>query len=66
MKDRRGNVPFLSRRRLVSVSAAGALAASAVPFSGARAQAWPAKQIRVIAHYPPGGVIDTVSLAFSE
>ena len=66
MKDRRGNVPFLSRRRLVSVSAAGALAASAVPFSGARAQAWPAKQIRVIAPYPPGGGIDTVSRAFSE
>ncbi len=64
MKDQRGNVPFLSRRRLVS--AAGALAASVGPLSNARAQAWPAKQIRVIAPYPPGGGVDTVTRAFSD
>jgi tripartite-type tricarboxylate transporter receptor subunit TctC len=51
----------LSRRRLMG-TAAGALAAPAV----ARAQAWPAKQIRMIAPYPPGGGVDTVSRAFSE
>ena len=51
----------LSRRRLLATTAV-ALAAPAV----ARAQAWPTKQIRMIAPYPPGGGIDTVSRAFSE
>jgi len=31
-----------------------------------RAQAWPARQIRMIAPYPPGGGIDTVARALSE
>jgi len=53
--------PRLSRRRLMATSVVGAFA-----FSGAHAQAWPARQIRVIAPYPPGGGIDTVSRAFSE
>ncbi|MDP1837463.1 MAG: tripartite tricarboxylate transporter substrate-binding protein, partial [Reyranella sp.] len=69
MKNERGNVPFLSRRRLVSVSAAGALAVPAFSFSSAHAQApqaWPAKQIRVIAPSPPGGGVDTVTRAFSD
>jgi tripartite-type tricarboxylate transporter receptor subunit TctC len=51
----------LSRRRLL-VSTALVMAAPAV----VRAQAWPTKQIRMIAPYPPGGGIDTVSRAFSE
>ncbi len=51
----------LSRRRLLATTAL-ALAAPAV----ARAQAWPTKQIRMIAPYPPGGGVDTVSRAFSE
>ena len=51
----------LSRRRLL-VSTALAVAAPAV----VRAQAWPTKQIRMIAPYPPGGGVDTVSRAFSE
>ena len=51
----------LSRRRMMAATV-GALAAPA----GARAQAWPAKQIRMIAPYPPGGGVDTVSRAFSE
>ena len=51
----------LSRRRLLATTAV-ALAAPAV----ARAQAWPTKQIRMIAPYPPGGGVDTVSRAFSE
>jgi tripartite-type tricarboxylate transporter receptor subunit TctC len=51
----------LSRRRLLATTAI-ALAAPAV----ARAQNWPTKQIRMIAPYPPGGGIDTVSRAFSE
>jgi tripartite-type tricarboxylate transporter receptor subunit TctC len=52
---------MLSRRRLVAASAA----IVAVP-AIARAQAWPTKQIRMIAPYPPGGGVDTVSRAFSD
>ncbi|MCA0302117.1 MAG: tripartite tricarboxylate transporter substrate binding protein [Proteobacteria bacterium] len=55
----------LTRRRLLD-STAVALAAPAVLSSSARAQAWPAKQIRMIAPYPPGGGVDTVTRAFSE
>lgn len=51
----------LSRRHLL-VSTAMVMAAPAV----VRAQAWPTKQIRMIAPYPPGGGVDTVSRAFSE
>ena len=51
----------LSRRRLL-VSTALVMPAPAV----VRAQAWPTKQIRMIAPYPPGGGVDTVSRAFSE
>jgi len=51
----------LSRRRLMAASAL-TLALPAV----AGAQTWPAKQIRMIAPYPPGGGVDTVTRAFSE
>ena len=44
---------------------AASAAVLAAPAIG-RAQAWPARQIRVIAPYPPGGGVDTVSRAFSE
>ena len=52
---------LLSRRSLLATSAM-AMAAPAVT----HAQAWPAKQIRMIAPYPPGGGVDTVTRAFSE
>jgi tripartite-type tricarboxylate transporter receptor subunit TctC len=52
---------ILSRRCLLAATGA----ALAVPGTG-RAQAWPSKQIRMIAPYPPGGGVDTVSRAFSE
>ena len=51
----------VSRRRLMATSAM-ILAAPAV----GHAQAWPTKQIRMIAPYPPGGGVDTVARAFSE
>ena len=51
----------LSRRRLMAASAF----TLALP-AAAGAQAWPARQIRMIAPYPPGGGVDTVSRAFSE
>lgn len=54
-----------SRRRLMVASTA-LLATPMVHSSGAHAQAWPAKQIRMIAPYPPGGGVDTVARAFSE
>jgi tripartite-type tricarboxylate transporter receptor subunit TctC len=50
-----------SRRHLMAVSAAVLTAPAA-----ARAQAWPAKQIKMIAPYPPGGGIDTVARAVAE
>ena len=50
-----------SRRRLMAASAF----ALALP-AAARAQGWPAKQIRMIAPYPPGGGVDTVARAVSE
>ncbi len=54
-------MPRLSRRLLIAASGAALAAPSVV-----RAQAWPAKQIRMIAPYPPGGGVDTVTRAFSE
>lgn len=57
---------FPSRRRLMAASAALAFAApSFVRAQGATA-AWPAKQIRMIAPYPPGGGVDTVTRTFSD
>lgn len=51
----------LSRRCLLATTVVG-LAAPTI----ARAQAWPTKQIRMIAPYPPGGGVDTVARGFSE
>jgi tripartite-type tricarboxylate transporter receptor subunit TctC len=51
---------MLSRRQLMAASAL--VAAPSI----VRAQSWPTKQIRMIAPYPPGGGIDTVTRAFSE
>ncbi|MBI2736141.1 MAG: tripartite tricarboxylate transporter substrate binding protein [Rhodospirillales bacterium] len=55
----------LSRRRLLATTAI-ALAAPAVARAQGGTQPWPTKQIRMIAPYPPGGGVDTVSRAFSE
>ncbi|MBM3645059.1 MAG: tripartite tricarboxylate transporter substrate binding protein [Alphaproteobacteria bacterium] len=43
----------------------GLAATSFAPAVG-QAQAWPAKPLRLIAPYPPGGGVDTVSRAFAE
>ena len=58
-------MPSLTRRRLLRTTAV-AVAAPTVLAAGARAQAWPSKQIRMIAPYPPGGGVDTVTRAFSD
>ena len=55
----------LTRRRLLGTSALAAVA-PAILSAPAHAQAWPSKQIRMIAPYPPGGGVDTVTRAFSE
>jgi tripartite-type tricarboxylate transporter receptor subunit TctC len=54
-----------SRRRLLATPAA-ILAAPAVLRAQSQTGAWPARQIRMIAPYPPGGGVDTVARAFSE
>ena len=55
----------LSRRRLLATTAVAA-AAPAVARAQGGTQPWPGKQIRMIAPYPPGGGVDTVTRAFSE
>jgi tripartite-type tricarboxylate transporter receptor subunit TctC len=54
----------IQRRRFVGASAA--LAAAALSPWGARAQAWPAKTVRVICAYPAGGLTDTLARVYSE
>jgi tripartite-type tricarboxylate transporter receptor subunit TctC len=57
------------KREMMSFSRRGLLATAAAMVAGPvvlRAQAWPARQIRMIAPYPPGGGVDTVARAFSE
>ncbi|TAJ87318.1 tripartite tricarboxylate transporter substrate binding protein [Reyranella sp.] len=56
----------LSRRHLMAASAAAVLVAPSLARAQGAAPAWPAKQIRMIAPYPPGGGVDTVTRAFSD
>jgi tripartite-type tricarboxylate transporter receptor subunit TctC len=51
--------PSLTRRAALAAFAAGSLPA-------AWAQAWPAKPLRIIVPYPPGGVSDLVTRAIGE
>jgi tripartite-type tricarboxylate transporter receptor subunit TctC len=55
----------VSRRRLLAASVA-ILAAPAILRAQSQTGAWPGRQIRMIAPYPPGGGVDTVTRAFSE
>jgi tripartite-type tricarboxylate transporter receptor subunit TctC len=51
----------LNRRKVLASSLALGLAAS-----GAHAQAWPAKPIRIVVPYPPGGSSDIIARAISQ
>ena len=55
-------MPRISRRRFST----GLLATSAIATVPAFAQAYPAKPIRLIAPYPPGGGVDTVARLLAE
>jgi len=49
----------ITARLVASLAAAGALFIAAA--SPAAAQAWPAKPVRVVIGFPPGGIVDTVA-----
>lgn len=51
---------MLNRRRFISLTAAS-LAAPSIVASSAFAQAWPAKPVRIIVPFPPGGATDVTA-----
>ncbi len=52
----------LNRRKVLASSVALGMVAA----TGARAQAWPAKPIRIVVPYPPGGSSDIIARAISQ
>jgi tripartite-type tricarboxylate transporter receptor subunit TctC len=53
---------MLNRRHLFGLAAAGALAKPSLSLAqGAAGGAWPNRSIRLVAQFPPGGLVDTVA-----
>ena len=58
-------MPHLPTRRMIGLSLVGAVAGLAIARS-AQAQAWPARPIRLIVPFPPGGGVDAVGRILAE
>ncbi|MGN8554358.1 UNVERIFIED_CONTAM: tripartite tricarboxylate transporter substrate-binding protein, partial [Microbacterium sp. SLM126] len=57
------HAPSALRRRLM---AAGLFGAVAHPFAALAADAWPAKPVRLIVPFPPGGPVDSTARIASQ
>ena len=52
----------MKRRQVLAAGAAGAAALASPAWVGAQSAAWPTRgPVRLIAQFPPGGLVDTVS-----
>ena len=56
----------MTNRRQFLACTASALAASALPWAGSHAQAWPSRPIRIIVPLPPGGGSDYLARLLAE
>jgi tripartite-type tricarboxylate transporter receptor subunit TctC len=56
------SVVTLSRRRVISATAGG----FAMTATGAQAQSWPTRPVRIIVPFPPGGLVDVLARAVSQ
>jgi tripartite-type tricarboxylate transporter receptor subunit TctC len=56
---------MLNRRKVLTLAAAS-LAAPHVLSRGARAEAWPAKQVRLVVGFPPGGATDVIGRVVAQ
>lgn len=54
----------LRRRRFLQLAASAATAA--IPTRAARAQGFPARAIRLVIPYPPGGIVDALGRPWAD
>ncbi|MDQ0013858.1 tripartite-type tricarboxylate transporter receptor subunit TctC [Variovorax boronicumulans] len=60
------STPLPSKRRLALAAAAAALLVCAQAQANTGSSAWPAKPIKVIVNFPPGGAADQIARAISQ